>query len=107
MTDSMPFLLRFYGPILIAILLLLFAFVSAKFLNDSTKLHFEPDLGILLFGFKFPLPLWLKRTWVLRGDLLGMSAASLFVAIGTDFSKYFPCGYAWMSTLMFPALNER
>jgi hypothetical protein len=88
--DIFPFLLRFYGPILIGVLMLLLAVLVPRLVSDTTKLHFEPDFILPFLGLKLPLPLRIERVSVFRVILVGMSLVSFIFALAIDFSKYFP-----------------
>jgi hypothetical protein len=87
-TPAIAFVVRFYGPLLLAIVLLLLA-LSVKGVTESghLRMHFSVFPGFHLEG---DLPACFQRAWVPRSLFgvwgVGLVAASLL----TDFAHYFP-----------------
>lgn len=89
MTSVAEFILRFYGPLVTSIVLCGVAFLVRRSEDDRRPgLDIVIPLGFLLITV--PLPSFLRKVLILRLSLLGLATAFLGLAVGTDFSRFFP-----------------
>jgi hypothetical protein len=87
-SETLHFILRFYAPLFLAIVLILLIVVTPKILVQHSLPEVEVKLWVL--GVIIPLGLWLRRIWVVRTVLLVVALSSAFAGVAIDVSQFFP-----------------
>lgn len=88
------FLLRFYGPLLLGVVILALLGLSPQFVVSGPRVELEVGLLIGVLGVKIPLATWLENIWLIR-FIASLAAFSCFAySLSIDFSRYFPRRFA-------------
>lgn len=90
MKESRPFLVRFYLPLLLALIIVLLTVFTPKLIPVQPIATLEAELKIGLLGLKIPLATWVENEWIVKLTLLATSVLLVLYALNINFSLYFP-----------------
>ncbi len=84
------FLLRFYAPMLVGVIVLTLAAFSPKLVATGPRVELEVGLLVGVLGLKVPLGAWLEHEWAIRLITFTVGLTCFAFALSIDFSKHFP-----------------
>jgi hypothetical protein len=88
MTARVHFIIRFYGPIFVAVIFMFLTIFIPEVLKNS-HVSMGADFEVLWI-FKVPLDFWFDKETTLRLLFTVGAFCSVLVSLTTDFSKFFP-----------------
>jgi hypothetical protein len=83
------FAVRFYGPLVLAIVVVSALLLSPQ-VTAGSPLQLEMGVSVGIFGFSIPLETWLKNEWLVQVAALFAAIGAVAYALAIDFSLYFP-----------------
>jgi hypothetical protein len=94
MTSTFLFILRFYLPLLIALVLVCLVVFSPK-VRIATRSRSKPvpaeiEVKFLFLGISIPLGVWLKKVWIIRTLLVATALSLVVTTAGTNFIDFLP-----------------
>jgi len=89
MTEWVGFVLKVYGSLFVAFLLLIAA-IRVRISRASDDESFKATLGIWGITLDIPVGQIFSRRWLVRAGFVTLATFFLILGISTDISKYFP-----------------
>jgi hypothetical protein len=84
------FILRFYAPMLLGVIVLAIAIFSPQIIPAGPRVELEVGLMVGVLGLKVPLATWMENAWVIRLIAAIVGVICFAFALCVDFSRFFP-----------------